>query len=463
MSQDIRSETDSMGAIDVPADRYWGAQTARSLHHFPIGDDRMPKPLIRAIGILKEASAQVNADLGKMTPEKSALIVAAAREVSAGELDDHFPLSVWQTGSGTQSNMNANEVIANRAIEMAGGVMGSKDPVHPNDDVNMSQSSNDTFPTAMHIAAVEEITHRLLPAIRYLRDALAAKAEAYASITKIGRTHLMDAVPLTLGQEFSGYVSQLDADLRRIEATLDDLYELAAGGTAVGTGLNTHPEFGTRVAAAIAELTGLPFVTAPNKFAALAAHDALVATSGTLRTLAASLIKIADDLRWLGSGPRSGLGELNLPENEPGSSIMPGKVNPTQCEAMIMVCIQVYGNDAAVAMAGARGNLELNVCKPVIIHNVMHSIELLTEASATFTRFCVEGLEPNEARIRQHLENSLMLVTALNPLIGYDNAAQVAKKAHKEGTTLRESAVALGLLTGEQFDEAVRPESMTHP
>jgi fumarate hydratase class II len=438
MSQDIRTETDSMGAIDVPADRYWGAQTARSLHHFPIGDDRMPEPLIRAIGILKEASAQVNADLGKMTPEKSALIIAAAREVSEGKLDDHFPLSVWQTGSGTQSNMNANEVISNRAIEMAGGVMGSKDPV-------------------------EEITHRLLPSIRHLRDTLATKAKAYASITKIGRTHLMDAVPLTLGQEFSGYVAQLDADLRRIEATLDDLYELAAGGTAVGTGLNTHPEFGTRVATAIAELTGLPFVTAPNKFAALAAHDALVATSGTLRTLAASLIKIADDLRWLGSGPRSGLGELNLPENEPGSSIMPGKVNPTQCEAMIMVCIQVYGNDAAVAMAGSRGNLELNVCKPVIIHNVMHSIELLTEASAAFTRFCVEGLEPNEARIRQHLENSLMLVTALNPLIGYDKAAQVAKKAHKEGTTLRESAVALGFLTGEQFDEAVRPESMTHP
>ena len=463
MSQDTRSETDSMGAIDVPADRYWGAQTARSLHHFPIGDDRMPEPLIRAIGILKEASAQVNADLGKMTPEKSALIVAAAREVSDGKLDDHFPLSVWQTGSGTQSNMNANEVISNRAIEMAGGVMGSKDPVHPNDDVNMSQSSNDTFPTAMHIAAVEEITHRLQPAIRHLRDALASKSEAYASITKIGRTHLMDAVPLTLGQEFSGYVAQLDADLRRIESTLDDLYELAAGGTAVGTGLNTHAEFGTRVAAAIAELTGLPFVTAPNKFAALAAHDALVATSGVLRTLAASLIKIADDLRWLGSGPRSGLGELNLPENEPGSSIMPGKVNPTQSEAMIMVCIQVYGNDAAVAMAGARGNLELNVCKPVIIHNVMHSIQLLTEASAAFTRFCVDGLEPNEARIRQHLENSLMLVTALNPLIGYDKAAEVAKKAHKEGSTLRESAIALGYLTGEQFDEAVRPESMTHP
>jgi len=462
-SPGTRTETDSMGAIDVPADRYWGAQTARSLHHFPIGDDRMPKPLIRAIGVLKEASAQVNADLGKMPPETSALIVAAAREVSEGKLDDHFPLSVWQTGSGTQSNMNANEVISNRAIEMAGGVMGSKVPVHPNDDVNMSQSSNDTFPTAMHIAAVEEITHRLVPAIRRLRDALQVKVEAYGSITKIGRTHLMDAVPLTLGQEFSGYVAQLDADIRRIESTLDDLYELAAGGTAVGTGLNTHPEFGVRVAAAIAELTGLPFVTAPNKFAALAAHDALVATSGTLRTLAASLIKIADDLRWLGSGPRSGLGELNLPENEPGSSIMPGKVNPTQSEAMIMVCIQVYGNDAAVAMAGARGNLELNVCKPVIIHNVLHSVELLTEASAAFTEFCGEGLEPNEARIRQHLENSLMLVTALNPLIGYDKAAEVAKKAHKEGTTLRESALSLGYLTGEQFDEAVRPESMTHP
>ena len=463
MSEDIRTETDSIGAIDVPADHYWGAQTARSLHHFPIGDDRMPKPLIRAIGILKEASAQVNADLGKMSPETSALIVAAAREVSDGKLDDEFPLSVWQTGSGTQSNMNANEVISNRAIELAGGVMGSKVPVHPNDDVNMSQSSNDTFPTAMHIAAVEEITHRLLPSIRHLRDALQLKVEAYGSITKIGRTHLMDAVPLTLGQEFSGYVAQLDADLKRIEGTLDDLYELAAGGTAVGTGLNTHPEFGVRVAAAIAELTGLPFVTAPNKFAALAAHDALVATSGTLRTLAASLIKIADDLRWLGSGPRSGLGELNLPENEPGSSIMPGKVNPTQSEAMIMVCIQVYGNDAAVAMAGARGNLELNVCKPVIIHNVLHSVELLAEAAAAFTEFCVEGLEPNEARIRQHLENSLMLVTALNPLIGYDRAAEVAKKAHKEGTTLRESALALGYLTGEQFDEAVRPESMTHP
>ena len=359
--------------------------------------------------------------------------------------------------------MNANEVISNRAIEMAGGILGSKVPVHPNDDVNMSQSSNDTFPTAMHIAAVEEITHRLLPAIRHLRNALNAKVEAFSGITKIGRTHLMDAVPLTLGQEFSGYVAQLDADIRRIEFALDDLYELAAGGTAVGTGLNTHPEFGTRVASAIAELTGLPFVTAPNKFAALAAHDALVAASGSLRTLATSLFKIADDIRWLGSGPRTGLGELTLPENEPGSSIMPGKVNPTQCEAMIMVCIQVYGNDTSVAIAGGRGNLELNVCKPVIIYNLLHSVQLLTESSEVFTRFCIDGLEPNRARIREHLDNSLMLVTALTPLIGYDKAAEVAKKAHKEGSTLREASLALGYLTEEQFDEAVRPESMTHP
>src|SRR3984957_8551773 len=463
MTIESRVESDSMGTIEVPADRYWGAQTARSLHHFPIGDDRMPEPLIRAIGILKEASAQVNADLGKLPPDKAALIIAASREVSEGKLNDQFPLSVWQTGSGTQSNMNANEVISNRAIEMAGGVMGSKIPIHPNDDVNMSQSSNDTFPTAMHIAAVEEITHSLLPSIRHLRDALDAKAVAYAGITKIGRTHLMDAVPLTLGQEFSGYVAQLDADLRRIEYSLDDLYELAAGGTAVGTGLNTHPEFGTRVASAIAELTGLPFVSAPNKFAALAAHDALVMFSGAARTLAASLLKIADDIRWLGSGPRSGLGELNLPENEPGSSIMPGKVNPTQCEAMIMVCIQVYGNDAAVAMAGSRGNLELNVCKPVIIHNILHSITLLADACRAFRQFAVEGLEPDLAQIHQHLENSLMLVTAPTPMIGYDKAGEGAKKAPKEGSTLRESAIALGYLTGEQFDEAVRPEAMTHP
>jgi fumarate hydratase class II len=463
MTRETRTETDSMGSIEVPADRYWGAQTARSLVHFSIGDDRMPEPVIRAIGIMKEAAAQVNADLGKMDPATSALIVTAAREVSDGKLQDHFPLSVWQTGSGTQTNMNANEVIANRAIELAGGVLGSKEPVHPNDDVNMSQSSNDTFPTAMHVAAVEEITHRLLPAIRQLRNALQARAEAFAGITKIGRTHLMDAVPLTLGQEFSGYVAQLDADLHRIELSLDDLYELAAGGTAVGTGLNTHPEFGTRLASAIAELTGLPFVTAPNKFAALAAHDALVMTSGALRTLAASLIKIADDIRWLGSGPRSGLGELVLPANEPGSSIMPGKINPTQCEAMIMVCIQVFGNDAAVAMADSRGNLELNVAKPVMIHNLLHSIRLLAEASVSFTRFCVEGLAPDEERIRRHLENSLMLVTALNPLIGYDKAAEVAKRAYREGSTLREAVVALGYLTGEQFDEAVQPESMTHP
>jgi fumarate hydratase class II len=463
MAMATRTETDSMGAVEVPVDRYWGAQTERSLYHFPIGTDLMPPPLIRALGILKEASARVNAELGKLPAEKAELIVAAAREVASGRLDGHFPLKIWQTGSGTQTNMNANEVIANRAIELSGGVLGSKVPVHPNDDVNMSQSSNDTFPTAMHIASVEEITHRLLPAVRHLRETLAAKSAAFAGITKIGRTHLMDAVPLTLGQELSGYVAQLDADLRRIEGSLPDLYELAAGGTAVGTGLNTHPEFGTRVAAAIAEITGLPFTSAPNKFAALAAHDGLVAASGALRTLAVSLMKIADDIRWLGSGPRCGIGELSLPENEPGSSIMPGKVNPTQSEAMIMVCIQVMANDAGVAIAGSRGNLELNVCKPVVIHNVMHSITLLTGACGAFTRFCVEGIEPNEPRIRQHLENSLMLVTALNPLIGYDRAAQVAKKAHHEGTTLRESALALGFLTEEQFDAAVRPESMTHP
>ncbi len=458
-----RIETDSMGEIEVPADRYWGAQTARSLHHFDIGYDTMPKSMIRAIGILKEASALVNKDLGKLDPHLADLIARASREVAEGKLDEHFPLRVWQTGSGTQSNMNANEVIANRAIELDGGVIGSKSPVHPNDDVNMSQSSNDTFPTAMHIATVEELTGRLIPTVEALRDALAAKAEAFAGVTKIGRTHLMDAVPLTLGQEFSGYVAQLDADLERVRQTLPGLYELAAGGTAVGTGLNTHPEFGVRVAAKIAELTGLPFVTAPNKFAALAAHDALVWASAALRTLAGSLIKIADDLRWLGSGPRAGLGELVLPANEPGSSIMPGKVNPTQSEAMIMVCIQVFGNDTAVTVAGARGNLELNVNKPVIIHNVIHSIELLSGACRGFREFCVEGIEPDYERIQQHLESSLMLVTALNPIIGYDKAAEVAKKAHQERTTLRQAAVELGLLTGEQFDEAVRPEEMTHP
>ena len=459
----VRIETDSMGPIEVDETRYWGAQTQRSLHHFEIGHDTMPPALIRAFGVLKEASAIVNRDLGKMSPEKADLIVQAAREVANGTLADEFPLRIWQTGSGTQTNMNVNEVISNRAIEIAGCERGSKTPVHPNDDVNMSQSSNDTFPTAMHIAAVIEVTDRLVPAVQHLRDALEEKRVAYESITKIGRTHLMDAVPLTLGQEFSGYVAQLDADLGRLRAVLPDLCELAAGGTAVGTGLNTHPEFGERVASAIAGITGKPFVTAPNKFAALAGHDALVFASGALRTLAVSLTKIADDLRWLGSGPRSGLGELRLPENEPGSSIMPGKVNPTQSEAMIMVCIQVMGNDAAIGIAGSRGNLELNVCKPVIIHNFLHSVDLMTDACQRFTEFCVEGLEPDYDQIRQHLENSLMLVTALNPHIGYDKAAEVAKKAHKERSTLRESAIALGYLTGEEFDAAVRPDEMTHP
>ncbi len=458
-----RIESDSMGEIEVPADRYWGAQTQRSLHHFDIGTETMPRPLIRAFGILKGASASVNRELGKLDDARAELIEQAAAEVAKGALDDQFPLRVWQTGSGTQTNMNANEVISNRAIELAGGVMGSKEPIHPNDHVNMSQSSNDTFPTAMHIAAVEEMVHRLLPSVRALRDALHEKEVEYADVVKIGRTHLMDAVPLTLGQEFSGYVAQLTADIERIELTLPGLYELALGGTAVGTGLNTHPEFGERVARVIADMTDLPFVTAPNKFAALAAHDALVFTHGALKTLALSLMKIADDLRWLGSGPRSGLGELRLPENEPGSSIMPGKVNPTQSEAMIMVGIQVIGNDVAVTTAGSRGNLELNVCKPVIAYNVMQSIALMTDACRTFREFAVEGLEPDYEQIERHLRNSLMLVTALNPIIGYDNAAKVAKKAHTERKTLREAALELGLLSAEEFDAAVRPEDMTHP
>jgi fumarate hydratase class II len=452
-----------MGTIEVRSDCYWGAQTERSLHFFAISDETMPLAVLRAFGVLKLASAQVNQALGKLDDEKATLIERAAQEVIDGQLMDQFPLRIWQTGSGTQTNMNVNEVISNRAIEMAGGVLGSKKPVHPNDDVNMSQSSNDAFPTAMHIAAVVEITDRLVPAVTRLRDALDAKAQAYASIVKIGRTHLMDAVPLTLGQEFSGYVSQLDADLTRLELVLGALYELAAGGTAVGTGLNTHPEFGERVATAISSLTGKPFVTAPNKFAALAAHDALVFAHGAIKTLAASLIKIADDLRWLGSGPRAGLGELHLPENEPGSSIMPGKVNPTQCEAIIMVAIQVFGNDTAVAMAGSRGNLELNVCKPVIIHNFCNSIDLLTDACDRFREFCVEGLEPNYEQINHHLYDSLMLVTALAPIIGYDKSAEVAKKAHHEQVTLREATVSLGFLSGEEFDAAVVPEDMTHP
>jgi fumarate hydratase, class II len=460
---ETRTESDSMGEIEVPADRYWGAQTQRSLEHFSIGFDRMPRSMVRAMGVLKQAAAEVNADLGKLDPGLADLIVQASREVAEGKLDDHFPLRVWQTGSGTQSNMNANEVISNRAIELAGGVLGSKSPVHPNDHVNMAQSSNDTFPTAMHIAAAEELVQHLLPSVRALRDAIAAKAEEYRDVIKIGRTHLMDAVPLTLGQEMSAYVAQLDADILRIEQTLPGLFELAAGGTAVGTGLNTHPEFGERVAAKIAELTGLPFVTAPNKFAALAAHDDLVMSSGALRTLAVSLTKIAEDLRLLGSGPRAGLAELQLPANEPGSSIMPGKVNPTQCEAMIMVCIQVLANDTAIAMAGSRGILELNVCKPLIVHNFLHSAMLLDHACDAFRRYCVEGLEADRERIAHFVESSLMLVTALNPLIGYDKAAEVAKKAHREGSTLRDACVALGFLTPEEFDRAVRPEEMTHP
>ena len=460
---EFRTESDTMGTIDVPSSHYWGAQTQRSLHHFEIGHDTMPPALIRAFGVLKLASARVNAALGKLSNDKADLIERAAREVADGVLMSEFPLRIWQTGSGTQTNMNVNEVISNRAIEMAGGEMGSKTPVHPNDDVNMSQSSNDTFPTAMHIAAATEVTGRLIPAVQHLRDAIHAKALEYADVVKIGRTHLMDAVPLTLGQEFSGYVAQLDADIERLHQVLPGLYELAAGGTAVGTGLNTHPEFGDRVAREIAELTGSPFITAPNKFAALAAHDALVFAHGALKTLAASLSKIADDMRWLGSGPRSGLAELRLPENEPGSSIMPGKVNPTQSEAMIMVAIQVYGNDAAVGIAGSRGNLELNVCKPVIIHNFCHSVDLLTDACLRFTEFCVEGLEPDYEQIQHHLNNSLMLVTALNPIIGYDKSAQVAKKAHKERTTLREAALSLGFLSAEQFDEAIDPSKMVNP
>ena len=461
--QTFRTETDSMGPIEVPAEHYWGAQTERSLHHFNIGPDRMPRSMIRAFGLLKKAAALVNQDLGKLAADKARLIVQAAEEVASGKLDAEFPLRVWQTGSGTQTNMNANEVISNRAIELAGGKLGSKKPIHPNDDVNMSQSSNDTFPTAMHIAAAEEIVNQLIPAVQKLRDALHAKAEEFAGIVKIGRTHLMDAVPLTLGQEFSGYVAQLDADLKRIDAVLPDIYELAIGGTAVGTGLNTHPEFADRTAAKIAELTGLPFVSAPNKFAALAAHDALVMASGALRTLACSLMKIANDIRWMGSGPRCGLGELRLPENEPGSSIMPGKVNPTQSEAMTMVCLQVIGNDTAIATAGTQGNFELNVFKPLIIHNLLHSITLLADSCVSFTEFCVLGIEPDRERIASYVANSLMLVTALSPHIGYDKAAKVAKKAHEENLTLRQAAVELGFVKPEEFDRYVQPNKMLAP
>jgi fumarate hydratase class II len=452
-----------MGEIKVPDDKYYGAQTARSLMNFKIGGDRFPRELIRALGILKKAAAITNKELGTLPSDKADLIVKAADEVIEGKLDEHFPLVVWQTGSGTQTNMNANEVISNRAIEITGGEMGSKKPIHPNDDVNKAQSSNDTFPTAMHIAAVEEIHRKLIPMVTKLRDALAVKENEFKNIIKIGRTHLMDAVPLTLGQEFGGYIQMLSNGLDRINAALPRLYELALGGTAVGTGLNTHPDFAIKSAEHIAKLTGKKFVTAPNKFEALATHDALVEFSGVLKTLAASLMKIANDVRWLGSGPRCGLGELNLPENEPGSSIMPGKVNPTQSEAMTMVCAQVFGNDVAVNFGGAMGNFELNVFKPVIIFNVLNSIRLIADACESFTDHCVVGIEANTLNIKKHLENSLMLVTALNPHIGYDNAAKVAKKAHKENKTLKEVAVELGLLTPEKFDEVVRPEKMVGP
>ncbi|MGL5034772.1 MAG: class II fumarate hydratase [Microcystaceae cyanobacterium] len=458
-----RIETDSMGPIAVPSDRYWGAQTQRSLKYFAIGNDLMPEELLRDFGILKKAAAIVNRDLGKLSSEKAELIIQAANEIIAGELNDHFPLRIWQTGSGTQTNMNINEVIANRAIALFGGELGSKTPIHPNDDVNMSQSSNDTFPTAMNIAAVREITQTLIPEIQHLRQALNQKQLEFAEIIKVGRTHLMDAVPLTLGQEFSGYVAQLDHNLERLQSSLPHLYELALGGTAVGTGLNSHPEFAQRVAVCIAELTGLPFVSAPNKFAALASHDEIVMASGCLRTLACSLMKIANDLRWLGSGPRCGLGELILPANEPGSSIMPGKVNPTQSEAMTMVCVQVMGNDTAIALAGSQGNFELNVFKPVIIYNLLHSIKLLADASASFREHLVVGLEANHQQIQHFLSNSLMLVTALNPHIGYDKAAQVAKTAYQQHKTLKEAAVELGFLTPEEFDQWVKPEAMISP
>ena len=451
-----------MGQIEVPADMYWGAQTQRSLIHFGIGDDRMPREMIRALGILKKAAAIVNNNLGKLPNDKLKLIEQAADEVIAGKLDDHFPLRVWQTGSGTQTNMNANEVISNRAIEIAGGVLGSKSPVHPNDDVNMSQSSNDTFPTAMYIAAAEQLT-RLIPEIQNVHDAIAAKAEEFKDVVKIGRTHLQDATPLTVGQEMSGWANLLERDIERLQVALPGVLDLAIGGTAVGTGLNSHPEFGKRAAQKIAELTGLPFKSHPNKFAALSAHDEIIFASGALKTLAASLMKIANDIRWLASGPRCGLGELTLPENEPGSSIMPGKVNPTQSEAMTMVAVQVFGNDTAITIAGSQGNFELNVYKPVMIHNFLHSVRLLHDACHGFVEYCIKGIELNRAQIDDYLKNSLMLVTALNPHIGYDKAAQVAKNAHKKGISLRESAVELGFLSGEDFDKYVKPEEMTHP
>ncbi|MET0385656.1 MAG: class II fumarate hydratase [Polyangiales bacterium] len=456
-----RLETDSMGQIEVPGDRYYGAQTARSLVHFHIGWEHMPNEIIRAFGILKKAAALTNTELGVLEAPLAKLICQAADEVIAGKLDDHFPLMVWQTGSGTQSNMNVNEVISNRAIELAGGTLGSKQPIHPNDHVNRSQSSNDTFPTAMHMAAVMAIEARLLPQVKALRDTLAAKADAYASVVKIGRTHLQDAIPLTLGQEISGWVAQLDNAIKSIGSTLPQLREIALGGTAVGTGLNAPPRYAELVAAKISELAGHQFVSAPNKFAALASHDAFVAASGALKQLAAASMKIANDVRFLASGPRCGIGELNIPENEPGSSIMPGKVNPTQCEALTMVCCQVFGNDAAIGFAASQGNFELNVFKPVLAYNLLQSIRLLRDACASFDTHCAQGIEPNRANIDRHVRNSLMLVTALNPRIGYDNAAKVAKRAHATGATLRQAAIDLGLLSGEEFDAIVNPAAMT--
>jgi fumarate hydratase class II len=460
---EVRIESDSMGNIEVPNDRYYGAQTARSLIHFDIGRDTMPRELIRAFGILKKAAALVNQDLKKLSSEKARLIVQAADEVISGRLDEHFPLRVWQTGSGTQTNMNANEVISNRAIEIAGGVMGSKKPIHPNDDVNMSQSSNDTFPTAMHIAAATRVAEALIPALTRLRDAIDAKAREFQDIVKIGRTHLMDATPLTVGQEMSGWVSLLDRDIARLQMTLPGLHDLAIGGTAVGTGLNAHPEFAERAAQKISELTGLPFESHPNKFAALSAHDEIVFASGALKTLAASLMKIANDIRWLASGPRAGFGEITLPENEPGSSIMPGKVNPTQSEAMTMVAVQVFGNDAAIGFAGSQGNFQLNVYKPVMIHNFLNSVRLLSDACRSFTDHCIVGIQLDHDRIRENVANSLMLVTALTPKIGYDKAAEIAHKAHHDHSSLRAAALKLGYLTEREFDELVRPEKMTHP
>jgi fumarate hydratase class II len=462
-TKEMRIESDSMGNIEVPADVYWGAQTQRSIHHFAIGNDLMPRELIRAFGILKKAAAITNHELGLLPEDKMKLIVAAADEVIAGKLMSQFPLRIWQTGSGTQTNMNVNEVISNRAIEMVGGTLGSKKPIHPNDDVNRSQSSNDTFPTAMHIAATESLINRLIPAIKELRNALVEKQHQFAKIVKVGRTHLQDAVPLTLGQEFSGYVAQLDAALKNIDATLPGLYELALGGTAVGTGINAHPKFGEMAAEKIARLTGLSFVSAPNKFAALAAHDAIVFASGALKTLACALMKIANDVRWLGSGPRCGLGELILPENEPGSSIMPGKINPTQCEAMTMVCVQVMGNDTAITIAGSQGNFELNVFKPVMIYNFLHSVTLLSDASHMFTTYMVKELKADERRIEQFVNNSLMLVTALTPKIGYDKSAEIAHKAWHEGISLLEASLALGHLTEDEFKKIVRPETMIEP